>query len=515
MKKLNHILCRGAVAVMLCSLLASCDSIMGVDSDYLETKDNTMGNEGDTLYSVLGILSQMQQLADPYMVLGEARADLLSETGSASEWIKQVCNHQQTPDNPYISVKPYYAVINNCNYLISAIGADSTSNERQNDRAAAIAIRAWTYFQLAIHYGKVIYLETPLVSVDDMALVKDAPVYDRIELANLLLRQLTKIADLPKPQYGKIGSYDAAYYFPDVRFLQGELCLWRGDFMGAAANYKKIIENTQNTANYKLDARLSGTTWLGYINSVNPTETIWKMFFDATNGNSNSMYDLFASANHALQPSVCAIKNWEGQKQVDGTLGDRRASSWAQSRGSDPMVSKVWSSRFDNPDLCLYRAALAHLRYAEAINRMNKPTMALCALNYGLNKTNIAQYVNTNEISTSPVFNFDNTMYDNCLGVRGRAFANALTIPQLLTIQDSVDYVENLILKECALETAFEGNRWGDCIRIALRKQNPGKYLGDIVAAKYESAGNYAGAARIRNVLAEEQNWYLPLPKAE
>jgi hypothetical protein len=66
-------------------------------------------------------------------------------------------------------------------------------------------------------------------------------------------------------------------------------------------------------------------------------------------------------------------------------------------------------------------------------------------------------------------------------------------------------------MQEEALETAFEGYRWQDLLRIALRRQSTDpNYLADKIATKFEAAGDGASAALVRSRLANKENWYLP-----
>jgi hypothetical protein len=76
-------------------------------------------------------------------------------------------------------------------------------------------------------------------------------------------------------------------------------------------------------------------------------------------------------------------------------------------------------------------------------------------------------------------------------------------------------HTENNILTEDGLELAFEGDRWPDLLRIALRreKEQAGSgvaLLQQKIAAKFIAAGDPAEAATVSALLANPQNWYLP-----
>ena len=66
--------------------------------------------------------------------------------------------------------------------------------------------------------------------------------------------------------------------------------------------------------------------------------------------------------------------------------------------------------------------------------------------------------------------------------------------------------IEELILDEAGLELAFEGNRFFDLMRVASRRDNPGKFMADKIKARGE---NTEWASELETNI---KNWYLPLP---
>jgi hypothetical protein len=69
---------------------------------------------------------------------------------------------------------------------------------------------------------------------------------------------------------------------------------------------------------------------------------------------------------------------------------------------------------------------------------------------------------------------------------------------------DSILFVENSISDELALETALEGNRFHDLMRISRHRNDP-TYLAKKVAAKHPNNYNH-----YLNLLSDPQKWYLP-----
>ena len=85
-----------------------------------------------------------------------------------------------------------------------------------------------------------------------------------------------------------------------------------------------------------------------------------------------------------------------------------------------------------------------------------------------------------------------------------------------LVFNDTIEYIDNLIIDELALESTLEGNRFGDLIRFAKRRQawRDGNYR-DFLATRVANRGGEEVSAAERNELYEklsssEELWYLP-----
>ena len=96
--------------------LSSCEDLMTVD-----TGDKAYVNAQDTLYSYLGIMRAMQDVAERQVILGEIRGDLVSSTDYTTDTLFAISNFDDPQDKTcsMLQVSDYYNVINNCNFYIA------------------------------------------------------------------------------------------------------------------------------------------------------------------------------------------------------------------------------------------------------------------------------------------------------------------------------------------------------------------------------------------------------------
>ncbi|HVG15967.1 MAG TPA: RagB/SusD family nutrient uptake outer membrane protein, partial [Chitinophagaceae bacterium] len=262
-------------------------------------------------------------------------------------------------------------------------------------------------------------------------------------------------------------------------------------------------------------------------------EWIWLLPFDRKFTPSNPFIDLYSpvGGRYLLKPSQAAINNWNSQVQRNGLPGDARGLySWRTISGQPVVMKHLYNyittfgtlrgNVFDKDGKWfLYRAATLHLHFAEAANRDQKHRLAWALVNSGIgsayngtsgNKTNL---MNTMFPGWDLAYQFDARNGDNpnfraawhrSVGVRGRAYVTELPVTG-----DSLTSVENMIINEGALETAFEGHRWPDLLRVAIRRNDPA-FVADKIYNKLIRSGVNAGAAGQARSKLLNRDWYLP-----
>jgi hypothetical protein len=551
--------------VLVLSSILSCKKAFDIEPEDALEASQTYRNVYDADAAVLGIYGKFVKLADKYMLLNELRGDLLDVTSNANNYLKQLGTQTVAVDNPYADPKPFYEVIINCNDALKNFNImrdkkllDNTQYyQRYTD---ILFLRSWLYLQLGIHYGTVPYVTDALTTIADL---QDESKFPKLSFEDLLSRLIAETEATPREYLNQNTSAasptlilpmdvyivkDGVFkFFIQRRSFLGDLNLWKGNYLKAAGYYKDVMEtgtNSSTGSDQQID--LYDTYRVGDDNSqdhslkttavLNPWtkifsapladrianwERMWTLPFSSNFSPGNPLLTLFSkSGDYLVKPSALSISNWNNQIRLDGSLTDRRGldMSYRMVNGIEPEVLKYsqnysLSTPFDKTGVwVIYRAAILHLRYAEAANRLDRKVLAGALINSGI-KTAFGTKALYNGVPDTYPFDFNGdggtirgNWYRNS-GIRGRAVNQDYPI----TIANTVVEVEDRIMQEEALETAFEGYRWQDLLRIALRRQTTDpNYLANKIAAKFEAAGDGASASLVRSRLANKENWYLP-----
>ena len=217
----------------------------------------------------------------------------------------------------------------------------------------------------------------------------------------------------------------------------------------------------------------------------------------------------------------------------DNYIGDLRFSANYTLRsegGQDPYsefstLRQTISKRSRATAVPTCRLTIIYLRYAEALCRAGLPQSAMAVLKYGLCPDNNVERIDSLERAEAAsliAFDVNTFTRERSIGVHsigsGDAHCNtqyALPMPPapLPTRQDTINYqvplVEDLIINEMALEGAFEGYRFHDLMRVALRRGDPA-YLANPISRR-----NGEADTQLQQLLMNQDNWFLPLPAVQ
>lgn len=555
---------KGLLLSILISLsLAACQHMMETESSLLAyPEEHLLNTSADTVYSVIGIMNKIQALADRSVLLGELRADLVDVNENTISCLREIADLEISDNNPYNEPKDYYAVINNCNYFLQTV---DTALRKRNEAifikefAAVKSFRAWTYLQLVLNYGKVpFYTEAILTEADA---VGNFPEYDILDICSYFIDDLMPYVDIELPKYGNIADLDSRLFYIPIRVLLGDLCLWSQRYREAAVYYHDYLnKNELYTGSYRIEfteddlqfeGKILTNSYGGMFNNLSSGAdvlTVIPMDSSVSSNTYSQLKNYFNSTTHndlkyQLRPSIrlqeisasqvfCRAKQ-SGSASYAPTVneenpllaGDLRLYAyWSKAMSKDKEIQTI--AKFTSDHVLCYRKGLIYLRYAEALNRAGYPESAFAILKYGLNNNNLTRYVSPEEYEVEggidPLLVFNTTQFTNTntLGIHSRGCGDSeyndyfvLPTPSdsLESRQDTLDYrieqVEELILTEMALETALEGHRFYDLMRIAIRKDQEA-YLAEKVSLR---KGGDSRDEVLYNRLINKNNWYLKM----
>ena len=532
-------------------------------------EDNTLNHPTDSVYSVLGIINRMQIIADRIVLLGETRSDLVQTTEAASSDLKRLAAFDFSQPNKYNKVSDYYAIINNCNYYLAHVDTALQRRGREifkYEYAAVKGFRAWAYLELVKNYGRVPLVTTPVMTEREAEDARNQQYSDIQQICNYFISDLTPYALVELPQFGTINKLNSEQFFIPMRLLLGDLCLWAGRYEEAARWYNSylndkdmpIIMRSGNRIQWNNVTVFQRPQDSYYVTSTSEALSIIPMekrIFDGTVSDLENIFNSTRENNYYYQLTPSSGMRRISAEQIyckeyktetasdtvyvprsgfsdDILVGDLRLYSnyRLSSRGGQDAyseyssymqtINKIWNSD-DYYLVPTYRKSMVYLRYAEALNRAGLPQSAMAVLKYGLCDENIRAYVDSLEqVKAGDLIAFDKNVFtrENTIGIHSLGSGdsqcnNYYVLPQpqsqLATRQDTIDYqiplVEDMIVTEMALEGAFEGYRFYDLMRVALRRGDPA-YLADPISRR-----NGETDGQLRTLLMDTNNWYLPL----
>lgn len=454
-----------------------------------------------------------------------------------------MCHFALPTLNAYHMEAELYGIINSCNYLLSRIDTSivitNNNGEREKvlryEMAQAKAIRAWSYLQLLLDYGTASYYTEPIVDADQDI---DSREMEMDALLPLLINDLKPWVPADDetaeqmPDYGTVGDYASSQLFIPIRALLGDLYLYLNDYEAAARlYYAHLLSNSltvqarRNSWTDNTFTRVSGN-WTSLFSLASEMQSVIQCTTDYIHSQSQLSKMFGEKEDYLLAPSAAGRQLWESQTYAYGTtvstLGDLRGPNGTFDyttvlRGeTETEVASVTKYKNLPQTVVLYRTSTIYLRYAEAINRLGKHNMAFALLKYGLTREKllVPSYVPTDEFTDGNGqvisyldFGQGNLNYDAIFSanasMHSRGCGERISEFRSYAIESGVDallFVEDALLTEMALETAYEGNRFADILRIGRHRHSTA-----FVAA---TIGKRAPA--LTSYLQDESHWYLP-----
>lgn len=574
--KLKHIFPIVAAGCMTAGL-CSCEDMLDTESDAY-VYDVPLNNANDSLYSAIGIMTQLQAVGERYVLLGELRGDLVTVPPTADLELQNVATFSTQAGGAYSSRRDWYSIINNCNYALSRMDTTLVEHNSQVLLPEYVAIRTlrdWTYLQMGLTFGSVAYITTPVTSIEEAEASYGTLSLD--ELVERLAEDLEPIAGrgIRPLDYGEVDGLPSSRFFIRPEMLLADLYLYQGKYEQAAQMYYYIIDRqgltmpVEGRSNHWetsvrdkaiLDGNKSYTNEaLSLIPYSSDAKDSHPDLVNLTYNTKPSMLPAKTFTDHMAQKNYYQIDRL-GITMISGYLqGDVRGMFESSKSGTTfqgaygvfqtgPLSQQTMIAKFyDNADentsvtspgnamfdeehpvhivrhVSLYRVPMVYLRYAEAVNRAGKPSLAFAVLKHGLRNevvtlgqdeeegSNITPLIDPAELKDGkPWTNFTDRKFDSNYGsaMRGCGWGISLdkenyVIPDGLTTDEKIEWVEEQILDEMAAETCFEGHRFFDLLRIARHRADFPKLLIDKVSQRFDDP--QAAAAR----LSDPSSWWI------
>lgn len=596
-------------------LFTSCEDFFEQESEHvIYVGSEHLNNAVDSIYSVTGILAKLQALGDRTILLGEVRGDLVDVTTVANADLKNLSLFDVDDNNRYNSPRDYYAVINNCNYFIEH--ADTALRNSLNEYifmreyGAVKGIRAWTYLQLAINYGRVPFVVEPILSAEDAE--KDYPMYDIEDICRYFINDLQYLADtyvseafnitIETPLYGSIQSIDSHFFFFPLNVVLGDLHLWLASSSQNKSEYRQAAICYYNYLNSRNGSRgcTTGTNRINwpvgdasYMRAEDSYSTVFEVGTSTykddselitiipgdslpADDNYSQLRNLFNSnINNDFKASIIPSQGLIdlSASQKNCLLSKNGAVSYSPSglshhRSGDLRLASVWMSpdyaqvtysngesrriddyqyihKYSSRNISVMRRQMVYLRMAEALNMAGFPRMAFQILSTGLTdvvmKKEVYKHVSKADsleiaslnlkfpntyVSCSENFWTGESSDGNTLGIHSRGsgytpkneyYVLVDSVPDAtdptknvaVPIAEQQAFVDSLILNESALEFCFEGTRYYDIMRYAMRQANPGEAMAKIIYGRRGKDKVAEVKGEIKKDLTNKSNWYL------
>lgn len=490
--KQNKLYLLGFLTVALSlGTLSSCEV---VDQKPLSdlTKEQFYKTRADASAVLNSCYDAMQDLVEDFFVYGEGRGDLVMDS-----WGMNCCGRngsdnlrlwQQTltPDNYFTGWTRWYQLINRTNNVITYVpgipDVSYTAVLKGESIGQAQYIRALSYFYLLRNFGDVPLVLEPSESSDQNFQVSRTPVAE-------VLAQIEK--DLVAARTGlrayNPGSNNRVLVTVGaVNALLTEVYLWQNKYQeaydasvavtGSPVPYSLIPTDPTNT---RPNLKTSDFTKIFWTKSN--SEIIFSLAFDAAQTETQrlqNMTDFARGGSYQYQPSLKARSLWisendfvrgDGASYRGGATGDARIWKWIGVDYSTPIPNAQASDR----NWIIHRLADVLLLRAEAANRLGRKQEAVDLINQIRARVGLA---------TTPV-----------------------------TAASSTEEIEDAVLRERALELAYEGKRWFDLVRVGRRRSD---FLVDNVASALPPTQTFR-EADVRKVLTDSRSWVLPLNRFE
>ena len=511
---------------------------------------------------------------DRLIAWGELRGDCVVEGSYPSEYgdVKNIMEANLLPQNGFNSWSQFYAIINNCNIVLNFApqvldeDPDFTQGDMNVTRGEMLAIRALCHFYLVRTFRDIPLLKeamiddsqnlyqpqvAPLEALDFIladlyeaeGLVMDSGSFpyqadNKGRITKNAVRAIIADALLWKAAFTQ---YEQKAYTQDVKQCYTECIAFCDSALNHQLNYAETYEK-ENKVTYtgKVDekypivhhpAKSSGNTsildlpYYEVFNTGNSLrESIFELQLTSAENGSNYSIPYFYGYDYAVGPLTASRFMAEpGTQGLYKETDYRRVSNIYMAVTGDvdnyPIVKYTYrgvGGTIDKPTYDKLDSYTATKNGNDKTIGYNRTYFSSKSVNWIIYRTSDVMLMKAEALAhrndTTVAGNKDlQNSFDLVKAVYYRSN------PYKVTKSDSISYskgnaesLQELVLEERQRELAFEGKRWYDLVRKALRDGETTSMLDLMIDHKYES-----NQKAIRSKMASMDCLFFPIPQRE
>ncbi|RPI43288.1 MAG: RagB/SusD family nutrient uptake outer membrane protein, partial [Bacteroidetes bacterium] len=436
------------VGIVLALITGCSDDFFDTTAGDRITPDQHYKTLTDGEISVIGAIATLQEAMPRLILLDGLRSDILDVTPNAGASLREINEQVFSPGNSYTDPADLYKVVINLNEVLANVDKVA-ANDREFDEYIAhyvkgglLSMRAWTYLTLVRLYDQAALITDNLTTLPENL---EQNILGREAMIDTLINQL-----LPYVFDASVGTERIELqisYYVNTKALLGELYLEKNDYANAVAYLKLACESYLNQPSVlKVDNTYRNEAWSAiFLNAESAgVENLCVIPFSSVEDQRNPLASHFGYRfQYTVKPSSVLVDSFMAQIPSAGPAGDLYrgkgitfgVDSSAMGSGNYTYITKYEIDKNDpfSSDIVISRAADLHLMLAEAYNRLGdeqSQAYALIFLNQGVNKEN----------PKPPEY----ARWSRNLGIRGRVNLTPLEVPEDLTGEDRIRYIEDL-----------------------------------------------------------------------
>jgi len=531
---LSFIICHLSFSVAL----TSCADFLEIKSQNEIVLEDFWTEKADVDAVVSGCYARLHDddVVRRMMVWGEFRSDNIGIGRNIQDDInlERVLNENIDASNAYTTWAPFYSVINRCNTVllyapeVAAKDPAFTQEELQATVAEVSAIRDLCYFYLIRTFRDIPFQGSEAFIDDDQRF--DLPATPFNEVLDWLIADLESVKGQAVKRYPTTKTYYQTGRITQdaIRAMLCDMYLWKGDYQNVIKNADEIIESKQQLATERrtTSAYVSASENLlrlnGYplINSVMSRDTYGADYNDIF-GDGSSLESIFELVymTPTNMPSNSAVNAFYGYAGEKGLVGP---SSIVLEGDNTP-----YKAKYDGRGLAFLnksREIIAKYVYQnvqiEATSRTTDPTVSyIGSYPKDLNKSNWIIYRLSDvmlmkaeamaELMTADDSDQNTQYQQQIFSLVNAVNKRSVCETPLVDTLKANDYrskqaLQTLVMQERQRELMFEGKRYYDLVRQAMRL-NSSTNLATIVSTKQTSNAGY-----VRNKLQKIDAIFWP-----